>query len=260
MPEGEPARAILEQEPGRQRLGERIAMHARHALDIEALSDHRCGLERVARVQREGLGAQQDGIEHALGQRQPARLGAAPVERERGRELLDVERDALRTLVHGVDERIVELVAAHERCEPRGVLAVEGLQRQLHRLADAAQLGAQAPEPVHVRGHLVAHHHDQQERRVTQPRGEPGHQHERRLVRPLEVVEHDRDLAARADLGERFEQGLDERRLPRVVRRVTDLGQQGREVRRAGGRTPRAGRASGADTGAAPARARRRAR
>ena len=87
---------------------------------------------------------------------------------------------------------------------------------------------AQPAQPVRVGGHLVARERDEQDRHVAQPAGELGDERERRLVRPVEVVEHDGDRPARAGLGERAAQRLDERRLARVLApRIPSSGSSG---------------------------------
>ena len=109
---------------------------------------------------------------------------------------------------------------------------LERPQRELDRGAHPAQLGAQAAQAVRVGRHLVARDRDQQQRRLAQAGGDAGEQQQRRLVGPVEVVEHDRDGPARGDLRERAPQRLDQRRLAGIQRRDPELGQQRREIGR----------------------------
>ena len=148
-----------------------------------------------------------------------------------GRDLLDVERDAVRAVVQDVDDVVGELLAGHRGGEQRRVGALERPQRQLERLADPAQLAAQAAKPVRVGRHLVARDRDEQERHVAQPGRDAGEQQEGGLVGPVEVVEHDRGGTARGHLRECAAQRLDERRLARVERGQAELRQQRSEVR-----------------------------
>lgn len=99
MPEFQVPGPGLDEEAGGQRFRERLRGGCADVLDIEALPHHGRPFERIARVERECLGAQQDRVEHRLGQRQAAGLRAAAIERECRGELLDGERDALRPLV-----------------------------------------------------------------------------------------------------------------------------------------------------------------
>ena len=145
------------------------------------------------------------------------------VARERRRQLLDVERDAVRALVQHGHDVVVERLAGDRLGEPRGVLARERPQRDLDRLADPAQLGAQAAQAVRVGRHLVAREPDQQQRRLAQTGGDAREQQQRRLVGPVEIVEHDGDRAVRGHLGERAPQRLDQRRLPGIQGRDPEL-------------------------------------
>ena len=81
-----------------------------------------------------------------------------------------------------------------------------------------------------------------------------GRSEQRRLVRPLEVVEHDGHRPARRQLAERAQQRLDERRLARVLRPATSI--SGRSGARYGASGPQASARSGTGggTGAGPAR------
>ena len=200
-------------------------------LDLAALADHGGLLERVARRQRERLGAQQHGVQHGLGQREPAGV-APPVQRERGGQLLDVERDAVRAFVQRVDDVVVELLAGHRRGEPRGVVPVERPQRELEGLAFAAQVRAQAAEPVGVGGNLVARDRDEQQRDVAEPGGEL--RQERSVASSAQWRSSSRMATGPpvAGFGERAPERLDERRLAGVLGRHPELGQQRREVGR----------------------------
>jgi hypothetical protein len=134
----------LDQEARGKSLGEHIGGGCRTVLDVETVSHHRRPLERVARVQRERLGTQQNRVEHRLRQRQAACLGTTAIERERGGELLHIERDALRAVVEAVHDVVGELLARHGRRQQRGIRTVERAQGQLEQLALPAQLRAQA--------------------------------------------------------------------------------------------------------------------
>ena len=233
VPELEAAGPRVDEEPSGQRLGQRIGAERLHMLDLAALPDHGGLLERVARRQRERLGAQQDGVQHGLGQREPPGIAPA-VQRDGGRQLLDVERDAVRAFVESVDDLVVELLTGHRRGEPLGVLPVEGPQRELEQVAFAAHVRAQPAEPVGVGGNLVACAGDEQQRHVVEPACELRQERERGFVRPVEVVEQDGCRPACPGFGECAAERLDERRRARVLGRHPELGQQRSQVGREG--------------------------
>ena len=90
---------------------------------------------------------------------------------------------------------------------------------------------AQAPQTVRVGRHLVAGEPDQEQRRLAQTGGDAREQQQRRLVGPVEIVEHDGDRPVRGHLGERAPQRLDQRRLPGIQGRDPELREQRREIR-----------------------------
>ena len=222
-----------DQEAGRERLGHRIGARAvRDLRGVAALADHGCALERAAGRGRERIGAQQHRVEQRLRKCGGERVRMLDARRERRRQLLHVERDAVRALVQHGHDVIVQRLPGDRLGEPRGVLALERAQRDLDRLADPAQLRAQAAQPVGVGRHLVARERDEQQRHLAEAGGEVRQQQQRRLVGPVEIVEDDRDGAVRGHLRERAPQRLDQRGLAGVERRDPELGQQRREVRR----------------------------
>ena len=203
----------------------------RDLLGVAALPDDGRALERAARGDESASVRSSTASSSVSGRpRRPRRRPAAG--RERRRELLDVERDAVRALVQDGDDVLVERLAGDRLGEPRRVSGLERPQRELDRLAHPAQLGAQAAQAVRVGRHLVARDRDQQQRHLAQPGGDAAGAAARRLVGPVEVVEHDRDGPARGHLRERAPQRLDQRRLAGIQCREPELGQQRREVRR----------------------------
>ena len=116
------------------------------------------------------------------------------------------------------DRIVVERVAGDGGSQAGGVVAVERLEGDLERIADAAQLRAQATQAMGVGGHLVAGGDHEQQRHVPQLGDEVREQQEGRLVRPVEIVEQHGDRPRRRQRGERAAQCLDQRRLARILR------------------------------------------
>ena len=94
----------------------------------------------------------------------------------------------------------------------RRLVEVERSQRQLVELARAAQVVAQAADPVGAREAVGAVGGDHEQRQLTQRLGERGQDLQRRLVGPLQVVEEDDGVALGRDRGERRAQRLEQRR------------------------------------------------
>ena len=89
---------------------------------------------------------------------------------------------------------------------------VERAQRELVEPARAAQLVAQPPHAVVARQPVGAVGGDHEHRQLAERLGERGQQLERRLVGPLQVVEHDERVPLGGDVGERAADRLEQRR------------------------------------------------
>ena len=137
----------------------------------------------------------------------------------------------MRAVVERLDRVGVEFGARDRLGEQGGPLAVERLERELDDVAHPAQLGTQPTQALGVGRHLVAGRDHEQQRQLAQLGRERGKQVQRRLVRPVQVVEQDRDGTGRRHDGERAPKRLDERRGVGVGGGNAELRQQVREVR-----------------------------
>ena len=128
MPECHAPGPAFDQEPGAQRLCESDdRRRPRQALDLAVPVHDSDPLERVPRRQRERFGTQQHGVQHGLGQCQATPVGPSPLQIQRRRQLLDIERDAVRALVERLDDTGFERLTADRRGKPRSVPARERL-------------------------------------------------------------------------------------------------------------------------------------
>ena len=223
--------ARLDQEPGRQRLRQRVlAAQAGHRRQLGRGAGDGGDLERLARRAGEHVGAQQHGVEDRLGQRQAAGVAASPggpASRPSPRC-----RTGSPACARAARRRRAPRAPPRPPPPPAGPCRLRSSRREGHldRLADPAQLRAQDPEPVGVVGHLVARDHHEQQRELAQGSRELREQQLHRLARPVQVVQHDRNRAGRRDRRDRAPQRLDQRADGDVRRGRTELRQQGSEV------------------------------
>ena len=180
--------------------------------------------------------AHQHGIAHRVGHRDlavvaelepaPARLQAA-AHRERAGELLDAERHALRAVVERTHQRRRRRRGQQRRQQLAGAVEVERGERDLLQLAAATQLVPQPAQRVVARQAVRAVGADHEHGQLGERGRQRAQQRERRLVRPLEVVEHD-------DRGPELLEGaadrLEDRRAVAAGRRLAELRDEQREV------------------------------
>ena len=237
--EGGAAVAALAQDAVALELGEAVlAREPAGEVEVEALAGDGGRLGRGARLVGERRGAHQHRVADRVGrgdvlvaaELEAARAGLeAAAHHERAGELLDEERQALRAVVDRDGERRRGPLGQEAREQLGGLAEVERRERELVQPAAAAQLVAQPAQRVVARQAVGAVGAQQHQRQLVERRREAREQLERRLVGPLQVVEHDeRGLA---ELGERGADRLEDRRA--VARRglLAELGEQQREVR-----------------------------
>jgi hypothetical protein len=128
--------------------------------------------------------------------------------------------------VERADERRRRAGRQPLREQRRGVVEVERRQHQLVEAPATAQLVAQPAQQVVAGEPVGAVGAEHQHRQLLERRREAGQQLERRLVGPLQVVEHHERGAWGADRGERAADGLEERRPVAGLGRPAQLRQQ----------------------------------
>ena len=229
--------ALVVQQPVALQLGQPVlGDEPGHELEVEGLPRHGRRLGRRARGLRQRDRAHQDRVADGVGQRhvvvagelEPARARLQPpAHRQRARELLDEERQALGAVVERVHQGGRRPVRQQRREQLRRRRLVERRERQIVEVTAAAQVVAQPAEHVVAREPGGAIGADDQQRQLLQGGREPAQQRERRLVGPLQVVQqHERG----ADRLERAPDGLEDRRPVAARRRLAELGQQQRQV------------------------------
>jgi hypothetical protein len=208
-------------------------------VDVERLAGDRRCLGGAARVRRQRRRPHEHGVAYGRGNGQRAVLGQLDAVRagpqkvsgaQRGGQLLDEERDALRAVVDHARERRGDRLAQDARGQVRRPGWVERLQRQLVQAAGAAELRAQPPQRVPARQLVGPVRADHEQRQLSQRVGERGQHLEGRVVGPVQVVDHDDGGRARRDRRERAAERLDQRRLVAAGRGLADLGQHHGQV------------------------------
>ena len=171
---------------------------------------------------------------------------------QRRRHLLDEERHAGRARVERRGEPRRRPLLQDLLDEARRVRGVERGERQLVEHPVAAQVVAQPPQRMRPRQLVGAVAGDDEQRQVGEARRQRGEELERRLVRPLQVVEEHRGRAVGDDRHQPAADRLEQRRAVVGGARVAQLGEQQREMRaqRAAARAGRRARSAG--TRAAP--------
>ena len=146
---------------------------------------------------------------------------------QRGGELLDEERHALRPVVHGVRQARRQGAPSTRLGQLPARGGVERRDGELAQHPAAAQVRAQPAQRVAAADLVGAVRGDDQDRQLAQRRGERREQLERRAVRPLQVVEqHERGRERRQRAADR----LEHRRAVARGGGWAELGQQHREV------------------------------
>ena len=279
VPEAAGARVELAHEPVLEQLADAVvARQGRHHREVEALARHGGDLGRLAARARELGHADQHRVADGVGQRHvsPARelhpappLGAARRSTRSAPASSSTKNGSpsVRSWIARVSDGEGAWPSVRSSSSAVSV-CVERAQDDLLETAGPPQVVAEAPDRVLARQPVGAVDADDQQRHVAD-RGEHA---ERRLVAPLQVVEHDHRVVAAADQVERGAQRLEQRARGRPRRRrarpaPAAAGRGGRAAGRRRRARPdgRAGsraapRAAGRRAPCAPARRRRAAR
>ncbi len=176
------------------------ARRACHQVHVEGLAGHRGGIRRGARLAGQLGDAHQHRVPDARRERHLAGLRKLEPTRARAHrarhpkrpgELLDEEGQPLGAVMDRACEGRRRRASEHPREQLARLVLVERPERQLLEQAASPELVTQAPQPVVPREAVrpVGGHH--QQRGPAQRLGERREQVERRVVGPLEVVEHD---------------------------------------------------------------------
>ena len=231
---------LLADQPALEQLGQAVAARVRgHELEVEGLARHRRRLGRRARRVRKLGRADEDRVAHGVGERHVAvggELEPAPTglqrtaDAQRGRQLLDEERQPLGAVVDRAHERRRGCLAERQHEQLGRLLEVERAQDELVEPARAPQLVAQPPHAVVARQAVRPVGRDHEHRQLAERLGERGEQLERRLVGPLQVVEDDERVALRGDAGEHPPHRLEQRRTIRGRGGLAELGHEQREL------------------------------
>jgi hypothetical protein len=235
------AGGVLADQPALEQLAHAIVARERgDQLEVERLAGDGRDLGRGGGLRGQLGRADQDRVAHGVGQRHVAVAGelqpAPPrlqrtAQPQRGRQLLDEERDPLGAVVDRGGERRGDALAERPLEQRARLLAVERPQHDLVEPAGAAQVVAQPPDPVIAREPVGAVGRDRQHRQLAERLGERRQQLERRLVGPLEVVEHEERTALGSDVRQGAPDRLAQRRAIRRRCGIPELGEQARELR-----------------------------
>ena len=253
--EGARARVALARQAVLEQLGQALGTRQRpDEVEVESLARDGGGLRCPAAGLGQLRGADEHRIAHRVGDRDLASAVELDAPRPRpqgtahcqGRgELLDEERGALRRVVDRSHERRRGGGLEGER-EQLGDVA--GLQRPKGELLEPAgppQLVAQPADAVVARQAIGAIGADHEHGEVAERLRERCEQLERRLVGPVQVVEDHQHGLIGSEAIERVADRLDERRAVRARGRLSQLGQEHRQVRH-----QRRGRVQGSGPGA----------
>jgi hypothetical protein len=234
------SRLTLADQAGRQQLGEPVLpADRRDQLEVERRAESGCGLGHAPCRLGQRRRLHQHGIADRLRERHVAverELGALGALGETGAgpecrgHLLDEERHAAGARVQRGHQPRRRLPPQHLLDETGGVLGGERVERQLDQRALATQIVAQPAQRVGPRQLVgaVARHDEQGQ--LGEARRQCAQELQRRLVRPLQVVEQHRRRAARDHRRQAAADGFEQGRA--VVRgpRVAQLGQEQRQV------------------------------
>ena len=229
VPEGAGPGALLAHQARVQQLSEGVvAGQPRHHLQVERVPRDGGDLGRPPRLLRELGDADQHRVAHGLRQvgRALARLGGG-----RPGELLDEEGDALGAVVDRRRQVRRGALAEQPPDQLRRLRGRQGRQGQLVQPAAAAQVVPQAAQPVLARQAVRAVRGDGQHRQPLERLGQPRQQLQARVVRPLQVVQHQQHEPVAGQVRERVAHRLEERRRVGGGGRAAQLGEDRRQLR-----------------------------
>ena len=201
---------------------------------------------------REAIEPPADHLAHALRDRDlPPRLvlAEATLGRHQPHDLADEERVAPRLLADRDGELGGRAIDAGGELDVAGdSVGVEAVQCDSTRGVDLGELAERCGKRVVAAELDVAVGADDQQAGVGEPAGEEAQQQQRRLVGPVQIVEHDDQRAgargAAEELGDGVEDpearllGIHRRELADVAEALADLGHDPRHVRGAGAELP----------------------
>jgi hypothetical protein len=238
--EGAGAGGALLQQPDLDQLGDSVGgRQLGGEAEVELPAEHGGCLGRFATLGRDLADADEDGLADRVGngnfvpldQLEPRAVGAQRAPRlQRDDELLDEEGGAEGAVVHRPGEgggRRLGQQLSQQRLDP---CLVERLQRQLFQQPGPAQLVPQPAQPVFPREAVGAVGAEGEDRHLPQRRGQRSQQLQRRVIRPLQVVEDDDGGPLSAEVREGAADSLEDRRPFALVGGFAELGQEQGEV------------------------------
>jgi hypothetical protein len=236
MPESQPLRSRFDDQaqPGQLVGPSREASRGGDERRGELLAGNRCRHGRRPRLGRRRGHAKEDRVPDAVRDRQVVALrepesvralGQASARDERRPQLLNEERKP----VGSIENRRRQLgrsrrtqAGGEELC---GGVAIEGLDHYLTQPFRPAKLGSHPAERVGPRDVVASIGDDHRNRFPVEGPRQPGQEIKRRMVGPLQVIQHDRERARRR-LDERRADRFEERFAVAGRGRGTQLGQQ----------------------------------